>query len=71
MIRKILLIGAVLVLGGCSHFEAWENLTEGQQNTIVIATTIAAGAILIAEQDHSHTVNNCISTRSLETGCPR
>jgi len=62
---RILLILALLSLSGCA---TWDKLSEREQQTVVIAGSIlVAGAAISMNNDT--TVRNCISTRSLETGC--
>lgn len=63
--RIIFLLVGVMFLSGCSH---WESMSDSEKQMVVIGTGLAVVAVSIAEQ--SHDVHNCISTRSLETGCP-
>ena len=54
-----------LSLSGCG---AWNKLSEREQQTVVIAGSILAAGFVVAHSNETN-VNNCISTRSLETGC--
>ena len=61
------LILALFTLSGCA---TWDKLSEREQQTVVIAGSIlVAGAAISMNNDT--TVKNCISTRSLKTGCPK
>lgn len=59
---KYIFILLALSLCGCA------NMSEREKQTAVIAGSILVGAVIIADKS-DHVVNNCISTRSLETGC--
>jgi len=59
------LILALFTLSGCA---VWNDMSEREQQTVVIAGSILAAGAIIAHSNDT-TVKNCISTRSLETGC--
>lgn len=63
--RKIFLVLAVLMLSGCAQ---WQELSDGEKTGIMVGAAVLIGANLISNTQ-DNTVNNCISTRSLETGC--
>lgn len=66
MIKKMVMVVLALALSGCA---SWERLSEREQQTWIIAGSILVSGAAIAYHNDT-TVNNCISTRSLETGCP-
>ena len=70
MIKKFLLVLAVVGLSGCGCMKtaSWDSLSEREQQTIVIAGSILVAGFVVAHSNDTN-VNNCISTRSLETGC--
>ena len=65
--KHIILILTLLALSGCG---TWNKLSEREQQTVIIAGSILAAGFVVAHSNETN-VNNCISTRSLETGCPR
>ena len=65
--KHIILILTLLALSGCAQ---WNKLSEREQQTVIIAGSILAAGFVVAHSNETN-VNNCISTRSLETGCPR
>jgi uncharacterized protein YcfL len=65
--KKTVLVVLLLALSGCAH---WDNLSEREQQTVVIAGSILATGFVIAHSNDTRVNNyNCISTRSLRTGC--
>jgi uncharacterized protein YcfL len=69
VIRKLVVVVLALALSGCA---SWDRLSEREQQTWIIAGSILVSGAAIAYHSSNDThVNNCISTRSLETGCPQ
>jgi hypothetical protein len=54
-----------LALSGCAQ---WNQLSDGEKAGIIIGTSVLVGASIIKNSEGD--VNNCISTRSIRTGCP-
>ena len=65
--KNAILVVLLLSLSGCG---TWNKLSEREQQTVIIAGSILAAGFVVAHSNETN-VNNCISTRSLETGCPR
>lgn len=66
---RILILAAMLSLSGCA---TWNELSEGEKDAVkigVVAGAILIGANIIKNSQGDTVVNNCISTRSLQTGC--
>ena len=62
---KLIFALLALSLSGCAQ---WDTLSEGETAGVIVGATVVAGALIIRNgQDNQ--VYNCISTRSLETGC--
>ena len=68
--KKLAIVLLALMLGGCgtTNYLHWSELTDREKQTVIISGTILVAAAIIANSQET-TVNNCISTRSLETGC--
>jgi len=58
---------AAFLLSGCAQ---WNKLSNEEKGAVIIGTTVVVGAMIIKNSQPTH-IHNCISTRSLETGCPR
>jgi len=65
--KQIVLVVLLMALSGCAQ---WNKLSEREQQTVVIAGSILAAGFVVAHSNETN-VNNCISTRSLKTGCPK
>lgn len=65
--RKVLLVLSILTLSGCAQ---WNQLSDQEKAAVIVGGAVLVGANLISNTQSTH-VHNCISTRSLETGCPR
>lgn len=64
---RIFICLVALCLGGCAQ---WNELSEGEKTAVVVGGAVIVGAMLIRNgQGDTTVVNNCISTRSLQTGC--
>jgi hypothetical protein len=65
---RVILLILTLALGGC----AWSEMDSGEKAGVIIGGAILLGAAIIKNsQDPDYFENDiCISTRSLETGCP-
>jgi N-acetylmuramoyl-L-alanine amidase len=62
---KMLFALLALALSGCAQ---WNQLSDGEKAGIIIGTSVLVGASIIKNSEGD--VNNCISTRSIRTGCP-
>lgn len=78
--RRIIGIIVVLVIAGCqlgcvhtNPKDWWNARTDGEKIAIGVGTSIVVGALIIRNGEgnpQSQQQEICISTRSLETGCP-
>lgn len=68
MIRKLILLIAVLCLGGCA---SWEKLSDKERQAWIISGAVVISAAVIANAMDSDTVivRQCFPQRSLETDC--
>jgi hypothetical protein len=62
---KVFLLIFVCFLSGCAQ---WNGLSDGEKTGIIVGGAILVGANIIKNSEDP--VNNCISTRSIKTGCP-
>ncbi len=68
--KKIAITLLLLLLSGCgtTNYLHWNELTDREKQTVILSGTILVAAAIVANSNDT-TVHNCISTRSLETGC--
>ena len=67
MNRLLIALTAVLTLSGCAH---WDNLSKQEKAAYIVSGSILVGALIIRNgQGDTYTINNCVSTKSLKTGC--
>jgi hypothetical protein len=59
-VKKLFIIFLTLALASCAH---WDQLEPAEK----VAVAVVVAAVIIAESSDSQ--SQCISTRSLETGC--
>ncbi len=57
----------LLLLSGCAH---WNDLEPAEKVVVGVGATVVVGALII-RNGKGNTQNQCISTRSFETGCGR
>ena len=58
---------ALVSLGGCAQ---WNELEPAEKVGVAVAGSVVVGALII-RNGQGQSQSQCISTRSLETGCPR
>ncbi len=63
--KKILILLIALGLSGCAH---WDTLEPSEKVVVGVGTAVVVGALIIRNGE-GQTQSQCISTRSLETGC--
>jgi hypothetical protein len=63
---KLITLLAVLALSGCAH---WDELEPAEKVAVGVGATVVVGALII-RNGQGQSQSQCISTRSLETGCP-
>ena len=65
--KLIISLIAVFALSGCAQ---WNKLSDTEKTAYVVSGSILVGAMLIRNgQGDSYTINNCVSTKSIRTGC--
>jgi hypothetical protein len=57
---------AALSLSGCAQ---WNKLSEGEKVALAVSGAILVGANIIKNSEGDVINNNCVSTKSLKTGC--
>ena len=58
----------ILFLSGCAQ---WDTLEPSEKVVVGIGATVIVGALIIRNGQENVIQNQCISTRSFETGCGR
>ena len=62
---KSIVLVLALCLSGCAH---WDELEPSEKVVVGVGAAVVVGALVI-RNGQGDTVNNCISTRSIQTGC--
>ena len=65
---RFLSLLVILGLSGCAH---WDQLEPSEKVVVGVGTAVVVGALIIRNGDQPSIQNQCISTRSFETGCGR
>lgn len=63
--KKLFIVIAALSLLGCAH---WDQLEPSEKIAVGVGAALIVGALVI-RNGQGNTQSQCISTRSLETGC--
>jgi len=64
--KKLILIVAAFLISGCAQ---WKELSDQEKTAYIVAGAILVGANIVKNSNDTVINNNCISTRSLKTGC--
>lgn len=66
--KVIIALIATLSLSGCAQ---WNKLSEGEKTAVIVSGAILVAANIIKNSDETVISNNynCVSTKSLKTGC--
>ncbi len=65
--KKIITIACLFILSGCAQ---WNELSDQEKTAVIVSGAVLVGANIIKNLSGDTTVvNNCISTRSIKTGC--
>lgn len=73
--KKLAFLLAIISLSGCETFNEvthWDSLEPAEKVVVGVGGAVILGALIIRNgQGPVQSQNQCISTRSLETGCHR
>ena len=64
--KKLVVLLMALSLTGCAQ---WKELSDQEKTAYIVAGAILFGANIVKNSNDTVINNNCISTRSIKTGC--
>lgn len=64
--KKLVVLLMALSLTGCAQ---WKELSDQEKTAYIVAGAILVGANIVKNSNDTVINNNCISTRSIKTGC--
>lgn len=66
MRRVLILVGILFGLSGCAQ---WNQLSDPEKAAVIVSGAIVVGVAVMRNSSDDTTTQNCISTRSIRTGC--